>query len=395
MSRRLSAVFAVAGLVGALTLGGAVSAAEASPVGPTAVGDFTFTADDADVPAGATLTAYSGSDAHVDIPSSVDLAGTTYAVTVVGTTAFQGKPSLVSVTIPDTVTSLGDFTFEDDTALASITIPDSVTTLGNNDFQNDTALVTAVVGNSVTGLPNSTFAGDTALTSLVIGNSVGGVGDGSVENDTSLTSVTFGDSVSGIGNFAFFGDSALTSVVLPATLTNLGESALDGAPDLDSVEFLGAPPGSIHDAGPGSSLGNADDLIVYYQWAFGDPQFAGGFTAGWHGFATAAIATVTFDLNGHGSAVSPEKVVVGNLATAPTPPTETGRIFNGWYTDAALTTRADFSDPITSDTTLFASWSVLAVTGQSLNPWLLPGGVALLALGLLVLAFYRRAGRAI
>lgn len=394
MLRRPIAAGLVAILVGVLALGSAASVALAMAVGPTAVGNFTYTADSASIPAGADLTAYSGSDANVAIPSTVVLGGNTYNVTSIASHVFQNDTTLVSVTIPDTVLTLGDYTFEGDTALTSIVVPDSVTTLGNNDFQNDTALVTATVGNSVGGLPNSTFQADTALSTLVLGNSVGGIGDFAIAYDTALSSVTFGSGLSGIGNYSFYGDSSLTSVVFPPSLVGLGADAFVGAPALDHVEFLGAAPGYITAAGADASLGTAAGLLVYYPWAFAVPQASGGFTPSWKGYNTVELATVTFDLKGHGSAIAAQKIAVGDSATAPAP-SASGLIFNGWYTDSALTTKANFSDPVTADATLFASWSALAVTGQSINPWRLPGGIALLAIGLLMCAVYRRAGRGI
>ena len=323
---------AVAALAAGFALGGFATSASANPVGPTTVGEFTFTADDGDVAAGAALTAYTGTDAHPVIPSAVTLAGTTYSVT---------------------------------------------------------SLTSATVGNSVGGLPNSTFQNDPALQELVLGNSMGGIGDFAIAFDSSLTSITWRSSLIGIGNFAFFGDSALTSVILPPSLLGLGTDAFNGAPNLDHVEFLGAPPGLVTDAGPDASLGTAPGLIVYYPWAFAQPQFAGGYTSGWHGYTTVELATITFDGKGHGGAVAAQKVAVGATAVAPTP-SAGGLVFNGWYTDSALTAKANFSDPVTADETLFASWSVLAVTGQPVNAWLLPTATGLTVMGMAALLVARR-----
>jgi uncharacterized repeat protein (TIGR02543 family) len=366
------------------------SSASAAPVGPANVGGFDFTADDGNVTAGADLTGYPGTATNVVIPSTVVLAGTTYSVTSIESGAFSGNSTMQKISIPNTVTSIGVFAFASDTALTSVTIPDSVVNLGNNAFQNDTALVTATVGNSVNGLQNSTFAGDSSLTTLVLGNSIGGVGDGSVNNDPALTSVTFGNSVSSLGNGAFGSDPSLSSVVFPATVTGFQPNVFDNA-NLVRAEFLGAAPTlfTAETAG-GASLGSPGPT-VYYPWAFDAAQVgAGGFTSPvWQGYNTVELATVSFDLKGHGTAIAAQKVAVGTDATRPDP-TASGLIFNGWYTDSALTTKADFADPITADTTLFASWSTLAVTGVPLNPWLLPGSIAMFIVGLLLVVLMRR-----
>ena len=67
--------------------------------------------------------------------------------------------------------------------------------------------------------------------------------------------------------------------------------------------------------------------------------------------------TVTFDTNG-GSSVDAQEVVSGALATRPaSAPTKSGYTFVNWYSDEALTTVFDFSEPITADTTIYAKWS--------------------------------------
>ncbi len=70
--------------------------------------------------------------------------------------------------------------------------------------------------------------------------------------------------------------------------------------------------------------------------------------------------TVTFDTdtaNG-GSAVASQTVEYYQTATEPTQPTRTGYTFGGWYSNSGCTTSFDFSKPITSNTTVYAKWTV-------------------------------------
>ena len=66
--------------------------------------------------------------------------------------------------------------------------------------------------------------------------------------------------------------------------------------------------------------------------------------------------TITFDTDG-GSAVAKVVVKKGELLAQPAAPTKDGYVFAGWYTDKALTTKYDFSAPVTKSFTLYAKWA--------------------------------------
>lgn len=58
-----------------------------------------------------------------------------------------------------------------------------------------------------------------------------------------------------------------------------------------------------------------------------------------------------------GSEVASQSILYGNVANAPTNPTKTGYIFVGWYKEADLKTKWNFSaDTVTENTTLYAKW---------------------------------------
>jgi uncharacterized repeat protein (TIGR02543 family) len=67
--------------------------------------------------------------------------------------------------------------------------------------------------------------------------------------------------------------------------------------------------------------------------------------------------TVTFNMNGHGSSISSQSILDGNLATEPTAPTATGYTFGGWYKEKACTNKFDFKTKITGNITLYAKWT--------------------------------------
>lgn len=118
------------------------------------------------------------------------------------------------------------------------------------------------------------------------------------------------------------------------------------------------------------------------------------------------LVTVTFASNGHGGAVASQTFAAGGTATEPADPTASGYTFNGWFTDAALRTRADFSAPVSQSATFYASWSAVSApagtpadsmpnTGANIDPAAIPLGLAALGLGLGLVVFgARRARRA-
>lgn len=75
------------------------------------------------------------------------------------------------------------------------------------------------------------------------------------------------------------------------------------------------------------------------------------YTANW-----VETRTVTFDVNGHGTAPAPQTVDIGTKAVKPTDPAQTGWRFDGWYTDKDCTAAYDFDKEVTEDITLYAKW---------------------------------------
>ncbi len=130
--------------------------------------------------------------------------------------AFYNCASLISISIPNSVTSIGDYAFRDCTSLTSITIPDSVTSIGDNAFYRCTSLTSITIPNSVTSIGALTFY-----------------------DCNSLTSITIPDSVTIIDNVAFYMCSGLTSITIPDSVTSIGNSAFSWCTRLTSITFNG------------------------------------------------------------------------------------------------------------------------------------------------------------
>jgi len=102
--------------------------------------------------------------------------------------------------------------------------------------------------------------------------------------------------------------------------------------------FVGWYTSSSGDSKFDFSSGITKDTTIYAHWVSGDSK----------------VYTVTFNSMG-GSAVSSQTVASGFTADKPVS-TRDGYSLKGWYTSSAGGTEFDFSQPITSNKTLYAQW---------------------------------------
>ena len=79
---------------------------------------------------------------------------------------------------------------------------------------------------------------------------------------------------------------------------------------------------------------------------------------------TLPFYTVTFNSNG-GTDVDSQTVVQGERIAKPVNPTKSGYNFDGWYTNAGLTSVFNFSTTILSNRTLYAKWTPVEVHKHS------------------------------
>lgn len=169
------------------------------------------------------------------IPESVSFGKSTYSVTEIESSVFEGCSSLTSVAIPNSVISIGDNAFQYCNALTSVSIPNSVITIGSNAFENCTGLKSLTLGSSVTTIGTKAFRYCTGLTSVIIPNSVTEIGCNAFETCQGLTSVTIGNSVEKIDYYAFRGCTGLTSITIPSSVTTIAAYAFRNCTGITSV----------------------------------------------------------------------------------------------------------------------------------------------------------------
>ena len=116
-----------------------------------------------------------------------------------------------------------------------VVVPNSITQIYEYAFFNNTSLLTVTILFNITSIPDYAFAGCSGLTKVTIPNSVTSIGNCAFRDCTGLTSITIPDSVTKIGDAAFYGCKGLTSITIPNNVTSIGMSAFDGCKGLTSI----------------------------------------------------------------------------------------------------------------------------------------------------------------
>ncbi len=175
--------------------------------------------------------------------------------TSIPNSTFDGNNTLVSITIPDTITTIGAYAFRNCTLLTSIELP-ALTNVGANLFSGCTSLQSVTFTEGITKISSSMFKGCTSLNSITVPSSVTTVYSSAFDGCTSLDSVVFlseettfdSETFSGapllktagptggnyniqfpftdnVPQYMFSGANALTSVELPSTIKTISSYA--------------------------------------------------------------------------------------------------------------------------------------------------------------------------
>ena len=238
------------------------------------------------------LTAYTGDDATVTIPSTV---------TRIKSTAFQTSHDMTKIVIPTSVTTIDNTAFDRCSKLkefsvsgnsyfttteggvlftkdlkkivkypagrtsTSFKIPSSVTTIGNSAFYKANNLTSVTVQSGVTtietwgfcamdklktiSLPSTlqtigvyAFSSDKAMTSITIPSSVKKINKCAFNECTGLKTVTMGSSVEEIGESAFVGCTSLTYITIPESVTKIGKYAFSGCTAMKYISINSKAP---------------------------------------------------------------------------------------------------------------------------------------------------------
>ncbi|WP_353333551.1 leucine-rich repeat domain-containing protein [Bacteroides sedimenti] len=132
----------------------------------------------------------------------------------IGSNAFLGCTSLISISIPASVKSIGSQAFYHCSSLTSVALPNRISYIGGNAFSDCSALTSIVIPDSVRCIRAGTFANCTSLMSLSIPDNVTSVIGNAFEGCTGVRSITIGDSLTWIMNDAFTGCTGLKEFIV-------------------------------------------------------------------------------------------------------------------------------------------------------------------------------------
>lgn len=193
------------------------------PDGTTAAGSVEYKGSEA--------TGSTAPTTEVSVPSTVTTSdGSTYVVTKIADSAFEGQEQLNKVTIPETVVEIGDKAFAG-TSIEEVKIPAATTTIGAGVFKDCESLKTVdISASAITEVPADAFNG-TALKAVEIPATVTTIGARAFKG-TALKSVSADAAI--VAKSAFAGCESLKSASLPKA-TEIGKYAFNGAAKLKSL----------------------------------------------------------------------------------------------------------------------------------------------------------------
>lgn len=158
----------------------------------------------------------------------------------IGNNAFASDTKLGSVTNFENtkVSQVAQNVFSQCSSLISISLPNTITAIGDGAFEGCSKLTSMDLSKTkTTTIGTSAFASCGNLGTIILPTTLTIIGTSAFEDDTNLRSVQNLEKtiVSTINKNAFLGCKNLSSVKLPQTLSTLGESAFEGCSNLTAV----------------------------------------------------------------------------------------------------------------------------------------------------------------
>lgn len=156
---------------------------------------------------------------------------------------------------------LGAYAFYQCTSLVSLTLPKSITEIGARAFQECSNLANVAIPDSVTSIGMLAFWGCSGLTGITIPSSVTSIGSSAFYGCSGLTSLSFPSGITSIGSSAFLGCSGLTSIYVYAEkMPKLGTNMFD---DCDAKKCTVYVPKGTYDDYWLSEFGYFENIVEF------------------------------------------------------------------------------------------------------------------------------------
>ena len=183
----------------------------------------------------AVITKYTGSETICHVPATLD--GRT-VVSIEGNrskSAFEDCTNLQYVLLPDTIQSIGQFAFFKCESLISVSLPESLTSIEHSAFKDCTSLEDIVFPDAITYIGGSAFHGCLSLQDITLPRNLEKMQAMAFAYCTALTSVFCSDSLAYIDAGTFKGCTSLKKVTLPGSLDRIGLAAFQDCKELSSI----------------------------------------------------------------------------------------------------------------------------------------------------------------
>ena len=321
--------------------------------------DFEFTPDNTAVIV--TNYKYNGAAADVTIPSRYKGK----PVTTIGHAAFFNA-AVTSVTIPDSVTSISDEAFINCPKLTNISIPNSVTYIGFSAFSSCTSLKSITLPSSLSFISGALFLGCSQLTTIHIPVSVTSIGNNAFADCPSLMTVTYPGSKTQWDDITKGRNSDVlenhlicakleatftadgTTLAPAQTIDRGGKFTEPAAPSKENHTFAGWYNGDEKFDFDADTTNAPNVLELVAKWDIN--QYTVKFVSDYGSFKDQTIE--------HGKLIETDKLTI---------PEVDGYTFIGWYADDTYSTEFDFTQPIKSNTKVYAKWEKNAPNTYALN----------------------------
>ena len=175
---------------------------------------YTYTLDEEN---NATITGYKGRAAYLHIPETVD----GYTVVGIGSEAFRGNRTILSVDFPDSVIKIESYAFAE-TGLTELELPKNLQIMREHILQGNTGVKELTIPKTVTEMHTDRGTYFPKYGAL---------------EESGIETVVFEDGITKIPYMAVRNTKKLTKVVIPETVTQIESNAMEYCASLEKVEL--------------------------------------------------------------------------------------------------------------------------------------------------------------